>query len=93
MTMTTKIQPVVYASGAAQFPQTGFAPARAGAAPTDLLHAFSKAVIATANFVTRWYDRSRQRRQLVELDSRLLNDIGVSRAQALTEFDKPFWRS
>ena len=64
-----------------------------GAAPTDLLDTFSTAVIATANFVTTWYDRSRQRCQLVELDSRMLDDIGVSRAAALTEFNKPVWRS
>ena len=64
-----------------------------GAAPTDLLDTFSTAVIATANFVTTWYARAHQRHQLVGLESRMLDDIGVSRAEALTEFDKPVWRS
>ena len=36
--------------------------------------------------------RARQRGCLAELDGRLLEDIGVSREQALTESDKPFWR-
>jgi uncharacterized protein YjiS (DUF1127 family) len=36
--------------------------------------------------------RSRQRRVLARLDDRMLNDIGYSRADALSEAAKPFWR-
>ncbi len=36
--------------------------------------------------------RSRGRGSLAELDDRLLRDIGVSRAEALRESGKPFWR-
>ncbi len=36
--------------------------------------------------------RSRGRSSLTELDDRLLRDIGVSRAEARRESDKPFWR-
>lgn len=32
-----------------------------------------------------------QRRALVRLDDRLLADIGLTRAQALAEADRPFW--
>jgi uncharacterized protein YjiS (DUF1127 family) len=42
-----------------------------------------------------WIDRSRQRKQLgelAELNDYLLKDIGVSRAEALREAEKPFWR-
>ncbi len=39
-----------------------------------------------------WQERESQRRQLMQMDARLLKDIGVSRAQARAEFDKPFWR-
>lgn len=42
-----------------------------------------------------WAGRSRQRRQLgelAELDNYLLEDIGVSREEALREAAKPFWR-
>jgi uncharacterized protein YjiS (DUF1127 family) len=35
--------------------------------------------------VLRWLDRQRQRTALAELDDRLLDDIGVSRAAAETE--------
>jgi uncharacterized protein YjiS (DUF1127 family) len=34
---------------------------------------------------------SRQRYHLSLLDEHLLRDIGVSRAQAQSEVDKPFW--
>lgn len=44
----------------------------------------------------RWlaaaHRRYRQRRALLRLDDRLLNDIGVTREQALDEACKPFWR-
>lgn len=36
--------------------------------------------------------RSRGRSSLAELDDRLLRDIGVSRAEARRESNKPFWR-
>mgnify|MGYP005749310295 FL=1 len=36
--------------------------------------------------------RRRGRRELLELDERLLRDVGLSREQALREADKPFWR-
>lgn len=39
-----------------------------------------------------WQERSRQRRQLLELDDRLLKDIGVSRADVEREACKPFWK-
>jgi uncharacterized protein YjiS (DUF1127 family) len=38
-----------------------------------------------------WYDRGRQRWHLRELDDRMLQDIGVTRAEAEAEWDKPFW--
>ncbi len=36
--------------------------------------------------------RSRQRRHLMTLDDRLLNDIGLSRGQAEAEYRKFFWQ-
>ncbi len=39
-----------------------------------------------------WHERSRQRAVLAELDQHLLDDIGVTRAQARSESLKPFWR-
>lgn len=37
-------------------------------------------------------ERQRQRRALLELDDRMLADIGISRAQALRTGRKPWWR-
>jgi uncharacterized protein YjiS (DUF1127 family) len=41
-----------------------------------------------------WFARNRQRKALLELaeDGRRLNDIGLTREQALGEAAKPFWR-
>ena len=40
-----------------------------------------------------WLERSRQRRQLAELDERLLKDIGISQTDVWQEIHKPFWRA
>lgn len=37
-------------------------------------------------------ERRRSRYQLMRLDDRMLKDIGISRADALFEGQKPFWR-
>ena len=42
--------------------------------------------------VSLWHERARQRRRLLQLDDRMLRDIGVSRADAVREADKPFWQ-
>jgi len=39
-----------------------------------------------------WRLRSVTRRELLELDERLLADVGIKRADALMEASKPFWR-
>ena len=46
--------------------------------------------MATAN--KRWIHRAQTRRKLKALDPRLLNDVGITRAQALEEARKPFWQ-
>ena len=40
-----------------------------------------------------WYRRMESRRQLAELDSRLLRDVGLSREAAREEARKPFWQA
>ena len=40
-----------------------------------------------------WQARADDRRNLAELDSRTLADIGLTRADALKEASKPFWRA
>lgn len=40
-----------------------------------------------------WHERARQRRALLSLGDRALQDFGASRADACAEGDKPFWRA
>ena len=39
-----------------------------------------------------FYQRTVQRRRLAAMDDRMLQDIGISRVDALREAAKPFWR-
>jgi uncharacterized protein YjiS (DUF1127 family) len=40
-----------------------------------------------------WQDRIEQRHQLAQLSEQMLRDIGINRADALAEAEKPFWRA
>lgn len=48
-----------------------------------------KGLLAT---IVAWQRRYELRRHLLEMDDRLLDDIGLSRAMARREAAKPFWR-
>ncbi|MCB1956769.1 MAG: DUF1127 domain-containing protein [Rhodocyclaceae bacterium] len=49
-------------------------------------------LLRLAGLVVLWARRHRARAELRVLDPHILRDIGVSRAQADFEADKPFWR-
>ena len=53
--------------------------------------AIKSAAAAFWNVVYRMTEISRQRHQLRNLDARLLDDIGIDRAQALKEANRPVW--
>ncbi|NKC15625.1 MAG: DUF1127 domain-containing protein [Gammaproteobacteria bacterium] len=38
-----------------------------------------------------WHERASSRRRLADLDERMLRDIGLDRATAGAEANKPFW--
>mgnify|MGYP001816180435 CR=1 FL=1 len=65
-------------------------PASDGLLWTTILRRLSG--IAVDQFAS-WHDRAKQRRQLSELDDRLLADIGVTRIDACQESSKPFWQA
>jgi uncharacterized protein YjiS (DUF1127 family) len=44
------------------------------------------------DLLSLWRERARSRRHLATFDDRMLADIGVERATALHEAEKPFWR-
>jgi|GEM_PF-1588997 len=49
---------------------------------------YSKAIVRLA----LWRQNARGRKELQRLNTEQLKDIGLSRADALTESYKPFWR-
>jgi uncharacterized protein YjiS (DUF1127 family) len=53
----------------------------------------SGAVATLVTALLDWQERARERRQLLALGDRALRDFGRSRADAVGEGDKPFWRA
>ena len=47
---------------------------------------------AAISMIALWVERGRSRRVLAALDDHRLRDIGLSRADAQLESEKPFWR-
>ena len=74
-----------------QSTETAFS--RTASSPSaGLFRLLGRAVVATADTVAIWQERRHQRRALEALPDHLLRDIGVSRADAEHEADKPFWQ-
>ena len=71
--------------------ETGYAPAPGGglSVAQQSLDFISRALDAVAV----WHERARQRRRLMELDDRLLQDIGLTRADVARETSKSFWEA
>lgn len=53
---------------------------------------FDSVLRSAAAVLHEWRRRSRSRAQLARFDDRMLRDIGVTRADAYREINKPFWR-
>ena len=64
-----------------------------GYAKPSLLETIIEGSLAAYGALATWNSRQAQRRHLLELDDRLLSDMGLSREQAEAEAAKPFWRS
>lgn len=58
----------------------------------ELRPSFRKLLREGGHRLKRWCQRYRTRRQLLALEEHILKDIGVSRAAALQEGNKPFWQ-
>ena len=52
---------------------------------------FTRAVTLAFALMLMWRHRACVRRHLITLDAHLLADVGLTRAQALKEAQKPFW--
>ena len=57
----------------------------------SIRHALARQVALALDRLLRWHDLARQRRELLALDERMLKDIGITRAEAEREADRPFW--
>lgn len=53
----------------------------------------SLAPLSILDLLLGWSARARERRMLLQLDERMLKDIGVTRADVAREATKPFWRA
>ncbi len=72
-------------------------PRISGTKPASGTGSWSAAIVHLTDTVIvnlmQWRERARQRRQLGELDDRLLADIGVRRIDACQESQKHFWQA
>ena len=80
----------------AQRPGTGRPTVRGAERPRRPLgrreRAIGQALEALVRLLLAWQERADERLRLREMDDHMLKDIGVSRADALRESAKPFWR-
>ena len=53
---------------------------------------FGSRAAALLRHTLTWSERIRQRQALAAVDDWLLKDMGVSRADAMREYDKAFWQ-
>ena len=53
----------------------------------------AEALIAFFNRIQDWSERHRTRKRLYQMPDYILHDIGISRAEAETEWEKPFWQA
>lgn len=82
--MSQTTQSAFDASGIAA-PQAVASPRRAGVGVGGF-------VAALFDGLATWTERRRQRRSLERMPDHMLADIGLSRADAEQETEKPFWR-
>lgn len=64
----------------------------AGSSKASAMKTTRHLVVRVVDTLILWQERARQRHHLAALDPDLLKDIGVNRADAWQEANKPFWR-
>jgi uncharacterized protein YjiS (DUF1127 family) len=49
-------------------------------------------VLRAVENILMWRERAKSRRALLGMDDRMLSDVGLDRATARSEGDRPFWQ-
>ena len=62
------------------------------AALYGMVQRIEAAAIKVPKTLAIWASRTEERRQLAELNDHMLEDIGLTRAEALVVIDKYFWQ-
>jgi uncharacterized protein YjiS (DUF1127 family) len=57
-----------------------------------LVQRVEAATVATQKTLATWVSRAKGRRQLAEMDKRMLTDIGLTRIEVEYEINKYFWQ-
>ncbi len=57
------------------------------------LGGLGRTVVRAAGTLLLWQRRAAERQRLIDLDDRLLTDMGFTYADAQREHEKPFWRA
>ncbi|WP_338574023.1 DUF1127 domain-containing protein [Pseudomonas canadensis] len=55
-------------------------------------HSYKRLLSRAALILAKWLRQAYERRQLSQLDSRELSDLGISPGDRMNELSKPFWR-
>jgi uncharacterized protein YjiS (DUF1127 family) len=53
----------------------------------------SEGLVTLFNKINDWSERRRTRSSLYQMPDYILSDIGVSRAEVESEYEKPFWKA
>jgi uncharacterized protein YjiS (DUF1127 family) len=53
----------------------------------------SEGLVTLFNRINDWSERRRTRSHLYQMPDYILHDIGVSRAEVESEYQKPFWQA
>ncbi len=57
-----------------------------------LMPAATEAAYAHWRTMLLWQQRAEERQRLADLSDHILRDVGLTRAEAESESDKPFWK-
>jgi uncharacterized protein YjiS (DUF1127 family) len=56
-------------------------------------NSIGEGLVGLFNRVSEWSERRRARSHLYQMPDYILSDIGISRSEVDTEYEKPFWKA